>query len=70
MLIGQVVGTVVATKKEQELEGITLLIVRGVDQFACVNVSTAEETVARVVSLECGRLHARSAHPQLQGRPA
>ena len=31
MLIGQVVGTVVATRKEQELEGIKLLLVKGVD---------------------------------------
>ncbi len=31
MLMGQVVGTVVATRKEPELEGITLLLVRGVD---------------------------------------
>jgi len=31
MLMGQVVGTVVSTRKEQELEGIKLLIVRGVD---------------------------------------
>lgn len=31
MLIGQVVGTVVATRKEQELEGIKLLVVKGVD---------------------------------------
>lgn len=31
MLMGQVVGTVVSTRKEQELEGITLLLVRGVD---------------------------------------
>ena len=31
MLMGQVVGTVVATRKEQELEGIKLLLVRGVD---------------------------------------
>ena len=31
MLIGQVVGTVVATRKEPELEGIKLLVVKGVD---------------------------------------
>jgi microcompartment protein CcmK/EutM len=31
MLIGQVVGTVVATRKEQELEGVKLLVVKGVD---------------------------------------
>ncbi len=31
MLIGKVVGTVVATRKEQELEGIKLLLVRGQD---------------------------------------
>ena len=31
MLLGQVVGTVVATRKDPELEGITLLLVRGVD---------------------------------------
>jgi microcompartment protein CcmK/EutM len=31
MLLGKVVGTVVATRKEQELEGLKLLLVRGVD---------------------------------------
>ncbi len=31
MLLGKVVGTVVATRKEQELEGLTLLLVRGMD---------------------------------------
>ncbi len=31
MLLGQVIGTVVATKKDQELEGLKLLIVKGVD---------------------------------------
>ncbi len=31
MLIGQVVGTVVATRKDQELEGVKLLVVKGVD---------------------------------------
>lgn len=31
MLIGKVVGTVVASQKEQELEGLKLLVVRGLD---------------------------------------
>ncbi len=31
MLLGKVVGTVVSTRKEEELEGLKLLIVRGVD---------------------------------------
>ena len=31
MLIGKVVGTVVATRKEPELEGLRLLMVRGMD---------------------------------------
>ncbi|MHB8875506.1 MAG: EutN/CcmL family microcompartment protein [Myxococcaceae bacterium] len=31
MLIGKVVGTVVATRKEQELEGLKFLLVRGQD---------------------------------------
>ena len=31
MLLGKVIGTVVATKKEPELEGLKLLIVKGVD---------------------------------------
>ncbi len=31
MLIGKVVGTVVATRKEEELDGLKLLLVRGQD---------------------------------------
>jgi microcompartment protein CcmK/EutM len=31
MLLGQVIGTVVATRKEPELEGIKLLLVKGAD---------------------------------------
>lgn len=31
MLIGKVVGTVVATRKEKELEGLKFLVVRGLD---------------------------------------
>src|SRR3954470_1643157 len=31
MLIGKVVGTVVATRKEEELEGLKFLLVRGMD---------------------------------------
>jgi microcompartment protein CcmK/EutM len=31
MMMGRVVGTVVATRKEPSLEGLTLLLVRGVD---------------------------------------
>jgi microcompartment protein CcmK/EutM len=31
MLMGQVIGTVVATRKDEELEGIKLLVVKGVD---------------------------------------
>ncbi len=31
MLFGQVVGTVVATRKDPELEGLKLLVVKGVD---------------------------------------
>jgi microcompartment protein CcmK/EutM len=31
MLLGKVVGTVVATRKEPELEGLRLLMVRGLD---------------------------------------
>ncbi len=31
MLLGKVVGTVVATRKEQEIEGLRLLVVRGLD---------------------------------------
>ena len=31
MLMGKVVGTVVATRKEKELEGLTLLVLRGMD---------------------------------------
>ncbi len=31
MLLGTVIGTVVATKKDQELEGLTLLVVKGAD---------------------------------------
>ena len=31
MLIGKVIGTVVSTRKEKELEGLKLLVVRGMD---------------------------------------
>jgi len=31
MLMGQVVGTVVSTRKEPELEGLKLLLVKGID---------------------------------------
>ena len=31
MLLGRVVGTVVASRKEEELTGLTLLLVRGAD---------------------------------------
>jgi microcompartment protein CcmK/EutM len=31
MLIGKVVGTVVSTRKEEELQGLTFLLVRGLD---------------------------------------
>jgi ethanolamine utilization protein EutN len=31
MLMGQVIGTVTATRKDPELEGMTLLLVKGVD---------------------------------------
>lgn len=29
MLLGQVIGTVVSTRKDEELEGLTLLVVKG-----------------------------------------
>lgn len=32
MLLGQVVGTVVATRKDEELEGLKLLLVKGCDE--------------------------------------
>jgi len=31
MLLGRVVGTVVATRKDEELEGLTFLLVKGTD---------------------------------------
>ena len=31
MLMGQVIGTVVATRKDEELVGLTFLVVKGVD---------------------------------------
>lgn len=31
MLLGQVIGTVVATRKEPELEGLKLLVIKGAD---------------------------------------
>ena len=37
MLIGKVVGTVVSTNKEQELNGLKLLLVRGADASGTAN---------------------------------
>ena len=37
MLIGKVIGTVVATRKEEELEGFKFLLLRGVDLEGNVN---------------------------------
>ncbi|HVG61996.1 MAG TPA: EutN/CcmL family microcompartment protein [Hyalangium sp.] len=37
MLMGKVVGTVVSTRKEQELEGLKLLVLRGMDLEGKVN---------------------------------
>ncbi|WP_224360852.1 EutN/CcmL family microcompartment protein [Hyalangium versicolor] len=37
MLMGMVVGTVVSTRKEQELEGLKLLVLRGMDLEGKVN---------------------------------
>ena len=37
MLIGKVVGTVVSTNKEQELNGLKLLLVRGADPAGNAN---------------------------------
>jgi microcompartment protein CcmK/EutM len=37
MLMGMVMGTVVATRKEQELEGLKLLVLRGMDLEGKVN---------------------------------
>lgn len=37
MLMGKVMGTVVATRKEQELEGLKLLVLRGMDLEGKVN---------------------------------
>jgi len=34
MLLGKVVGTVVATRKTESLEGLTLLLVKNIDVFA------------------------------------
>ncbi len=37
MLMGMVMGTVVSTRKEQELEGLKLLVLRGMDLEGKVN---------------------------------
>jgi len=37
VLIGKVIGTVVATKKDPELEGLKLLLVKGADPSGKVN---------------------------------
>ena len=37
MLIGKVIGTVVATKKDPELEGLKLLLVKGADPDGTTN---------------------------------
>jgi microcompartment protein CcmK/EutM len=37
MLMGKVMGTVVSTRKEQELEGLKLLVLRGMDLEGKVN---------------------------------
>lgn len=40
MLIGKVIGTVVATKKDPELEGLKLLLVKGADLDGSTNGPT------------------------------
>ena len=40
MQLGQVVGTVVATRKDEELEGLKFLVVRGVDLDGKLGSST------------------------------
>jgi microcompartment protein CcmK/EutM len=40
MLIGQVIGTVVSTKKDEELSGLKLLVVRGCDVDGKANGAT------------------------------
>lgn len=37
MLLGQVIGTVVATRKDEELEGLTLLLVKGTSLDGQIN---------------------------------
>jgi microcompartment protein CcmK/EutM len=36
MLIGQVVGTVVATRKDEELEGLKFLLIKGADETGAI----------------------------------
>ena len=64
MLMGKVVGTVVATRKEQELEGLKLLVLRGMDLEGKVNgpvVVAVDAVVAGVgeVVLYCSGSSAR-----------
>jgi microcompartment protein CcmK/EutM len=50
MLMGQVIGTVVATRKDEELEGLKLLVVKGVD----LDGKTSGSTVVAADSVGAG----------------
>lgn len=50
MLLGQVIGTVVATEKEPSLVGLKLLLVRTLDE----NAAAAGATVVAVDAVGCG----------------
>ena len=65
MLIGKVVGTVVASRKEEKLEGVKLLVLKQVNVEAQVGAATSSPSTrwaqgwTNTCSTPAGRRHAR-----------